>query len=221
MPGSSGGEETRQLLVDAATREFAECGVHTASLLEVTKKAGQRNRGAVHYHFGTREGLLVAVLEEQVDFLARRERELLAVARQRPGDLASVVEAFVRPSVELADRGWKGRCYLIILCQLVEDDPDATHPDVRDVLERSGGYDAFELFEERMPPMPAPVRAERMSLATSFILRASADRARAAERATPSRPQLVAEDFVANLVSMAVGMVSAPVPAAQTRAGAE
>lgn len=212
MPGSSGGEETRQLLVDAATREFAECGVHTASLLEVTKKAGQRNRGAVHYHFGTREGLLVAVLEEQVEFLAQRERDLLTVARRRPGDLASVVEAFVRPSVELADQGWKGRCYLMILCELVEDDPDSTHPDVRDALERSGGYEAFELFEERMPAMPDALRAERMSLATSFILRASADRARAAERATPSRPQLATEEFIANLVSMAVGMVSAPVP---------
>ncbi|MDP2775381.1 MAG: TetR family transcriptional regulator, partial [Nocardioides sp.] len=128
MPSGPGGEETRQLLVDAATREFAESGVHTASLLEVTRRAGQRNRGAVHYHFGTREGLLVAVLEEQVEFLAQRERDLLAVARERPGDLGSVVEAFVRPSVELADQGWKGRCYLRILCELVDDDPDATHP---------------------------------------------------------------------------------------------
>lgn len=219
MPGSSGGEETRQLLVDAATREFAECGVHTASLLEVTKKAGQRNRGAVHYHFGTREGLLVAVLEEQVDFLAQRERELLTAARQRPGDLASIVEAFVRPSVELADQGWKGRCYLMILCELVEDEPGATHPDVRSALERSGGYEAYTLFETRMPAMPDALRAERMSLATSFILRASADRARAAERETPGRPQLAVEDFIANLVSMAVGMVSAPVPGTETSVG--
>ena len=216
MPGSSGGEETRQLLVDAAAREFAENGVHTASLLEVTRQAGQRNRGAVHYHFGTREGLLVAVIEEKVDFLAQRERELLAIARDRPGDLASVIEAFVRPSVELADQGRKGRCYLMILCELVEDDPDAMHPDVRSALERSGGYDAYALFEERMPEMPDALRTERMSLATSFILRTSADRARAAERPTPSRPQLPAGQFIANLVSMAVGMVSAPVPGAET-----
>jgi AcrR family transcriptional regulator len=202
MPGSSGGEETRQRLVDAAAREFAENGVHTASLLEVTRQAGQRNRGARHYHYGTREGLLVAVLEEQVQFLAQRERELLAAARERPGDLASAVEAFVRPSVELADQGPKGRCYLMILCELVEDDPDATHRDVRDALERAGGYEAFELFEERMPAMPDHLRAEPMSLATSFILRAGADRARAAERDTPSRPQLPAEEFIATLVSM-------------------
>ena len=35
---------TRQRLLDAATRVFAEQGVETASLLEVARRAGQRNR---------------------------------------------------------------------------------------------------------------------------------------------------------------------------------
>ena len=55
---------TREQLIDAATRAFAEHGVDAASLVEITRRAGQRNRGAVHYHFGGRDGLLVAVLEE-------------------------------------------------------------------------------------------------------------------------------------------------------------
>jgi AcrR family transcriptional regulator len=47
-------EATRKGLVDAATREFAEQGVFAASLIEITRRAGRRNRGAVHYHFGSR-----------------------------------------------------------------------------------------------------------------------------------------------------------------------
>ena len=43
---------TRQRLLDAALRAFAEQGVGTASLVDITRRAGQRNRGAVHYHFG-------------------------------------------------------------------------------------------------------------------------------------------------------------------------
>ena len=152
-------EETRHRLIEAATRGFAEQGVHTASLLEITRQAGQRNRGAVHYHFGSREGMLVAVLEQHVDLLATRERELLAVARKLPDDdLASVVAAFVRPAVELGDLGWEGRCYLVILSELVEDDPDSLHPDVVAALTRAGGYDAFGLLEERMPPMSDELR---------------------------------------------------------------
>ena len=145
-------EETRQRLIEAATREFAEHGVHAASLLEVTRQAGQRNRGAVHYHFGSREGMLVAVLDQKVDYLAERERELLAIARQRPDDdLESVVAAFVRPAVELSDQGSEGRCYLVILAELVEDDRDLLDPEIVRALERTGGWEAYELLGARTP----------------------------------------------------------------------
>ncbi len=93
---------TRSRLIEAATEAFAEHGVFTASLVEITRRAGQRNRGAVHYHFGSREGLLVAVLEQHTAFLAEREGELLDKARTTPDDdLGSVLEAIVRPAVEL------------------------------------------------------------------------------------------------------------------------
>ena len=32
---------------------FAEHGVQNASLVEITRRAGQRNSGALHYHFGS------------------------------------------------------------------------------------------------------------------------------------------------------------------------
>jgi AcrR family transcriptional regulator len=212
MGEGSQAEDTRQRLIEAATREFAEHGVHAASLLEVTRQAGQRNRGAVHYHFGSREGMLVAVIEQQVDFLAERERELLAIARERPDDdLESVVLAFVRPAVELADIGWQGRCYLQILADLVEDDPDKLHPDVVAALEPTGGWDALELLRQRTPAMPEHVREERLSLVVGFILRTVGDRARNRERSI-ARPQLETQEFITNLVAMVIGMLTAPVP---------
>lgn len=206
-------DETRRRLVEAATTGFAEQGVHTASLLEITRRAGQRNRGAVHYHFGSRTGMLVAVLEQHVELLSAREHELLAVARARPDDdLASAVEALVRPAVELAELGGQGRAYLSILAQLVDEDPASMDPDVVGALERLGGYDAYALLEQRVPPMADDVRSERLSLVTAFILRAIADRGRAVEQPS-GRPQLDLEPFAANLVAMVVGMLSAPAPA--------
>ncbi len=211
MAETSQAEDTRQRLIEAATREFAEHGVHAASLLEVTRQAGQRNRGAVHYHFGSREGMLVAVLEQKVDYLAERERELLALARKRPDDdLESVVAAFVRPAVELSDLGWEGRCYLVILAELVEDDREKLDPEVVRALERTGGWEAYELLEARTPQMSDALRAERLSLVTGFIMRAAADRARNRER-TMARPQLETEQFIVNLIAMVVGMLTAPV----------
>ena len=202
--------DTRRRLVDAATRVFAEQGVDGASLLEVARRAGQRNRGAVHYHFGSRDGLLVAVLEQYTGFLAEREGELLTRAARTPEtELAPVLEAVVRPAVELAETGWRGRCYLVVVAELAESDQAALDPEVAAALARTGGYEVYDLLTRRMPELPEPVLTERLSLLTGFILRSVADRARAVERGQ-GRAQLDTATFTANLVAMAAGMVAAP-----------
>ena len=205
-------DATRRKLIDAATRGFAEQGVFTASLIEITRRAGQRNRGALHYHFGSRTGVLCAVLEEHVEFLARREGELLHAATLTPGDdVRSVVEAIVRPAAELAESGWRGRCVIMIIAELAEEDPASLDGDVSAMLAKTGGHAVYALLDERMGDLPDDIRVERLSLATGFILRAAADRARALGRHRRSgRPQLDQEAFVANLVAMTAAAVSAP-----------
>jgi AcrR family transcriptional regulator len=203
-------DDTRHRLVDAATAVFAEDGVFSASLVEITRRAGQRNRGAVHYHFGSRESLLVAVLHQHVPFLAAREGELLDQARTTPDDdLTAVLEAIVRPAVELAETGPSGRQYLVIVGQLVEEF-DRLDEAVAAELSATGGYAVYELLAERMAPLDEALLNERLALITGFILRSVADRARASERVEPGRAQLSTERFVRNLVTMAAGMATCP-----------
>jgi len=224
--------ETRRKLLDAAALAFAEHGVQNASLVDITRRAGQRNSGALHYHFGSREGVLCAVLEEHADFLAEREGELLAVARAEPStDVASVVEAVVRPAAELAERDWRGRCFLLILADVVEEDPANFGPELNAVLARTGGQAVYDLLIERMPEMPPAVLIERLSLMTMVILRAVADRARIQARPTRApgstraakaaggrgRPQLPYEAFVANLVAMVAAAMATPDRVGKTR----
>jgi AcrR family transcriptional regulator len=202
---------TRDKLLDAATRSFAEHGVENASLLDITRQAGQRNRGALHYHFGSRDGVLAAVLERHVGFLAEREGELLDRARQRPdSDMASVVEAVVRPAVELAESGWRGRCCLQIIAELAEEDPRDLSPEVSSALERTGGPEVYAVIEKRMPPLPDDVRLERLALVTGFILKSVADHSRAMGRRRKGRPQLDRESFIENLVAMIAAALCAP-----------
>jgi len=206
------GDATRTKLIDEAARAFAADGIFSASLIDITRKAGQRNRGALHYHFGSRSGVLCAVLERHADFLARRGGELLQDALTRPDDdVKSVVEAIVRPATELAESGWSGRCFLVILAELVEEDPSSLDREVNDVLARTGGYAVYALLEKRMAQVSPDVRVERISLATGFILRAVADRARAlGRRSRRGRAQLDEEAFVDNLVTMIAAAMSAP-----------
>jgi AcrR family transcriptional regulator len=197
----SDGSATREKLLDAATRAFATEGVANASLLEITKRAGQRNRGSLHYYFGSRDGVVVAILDRHVGFLAEREAELLEKARLREG-IAPVIEAVVRPATELAESGWRGRCCLLIIAQLAEEDPRDLSPEIEAALGRTGGQAVYDTFEERMPDMPEAVKVERFALVTEFIVRAVADRARLLGRRRKGRPQLAREDFIANLVAM-------------------
>ena len=208
------GDATRASLVDAATRVFAEQGVYAGSLLEVTRLAEQRNRGAVHYHFGTRDGILVALIDQHSGFLAQREGDLLELARSCPDDdVASVIEAIVRPVVELTEIDWRGACFLRIAREIIERDPDTVAPEVTAALRRTGGPAVYELLEQRMPELPPELATERLALMTFFILQSAADRASAAERQTARRPRLEADAFIANLVAMSVGMLVAPLPA--------
>jgi AcrR family transcriptional regulator len=208
---------TRSRLLDAAASEFAEHGVWNASLVEITRRAGQRNRAALRYHFGPREAVLCAVLDRHTEFLARREGELLAKALRTPSDnLAAVVEAVVRPAVELAASGRQGRDCLLIVAELAGEDPARFSPELAAVLDRTGGNEVYAALAERMPPMSPALLAERFGLVTTFILRSVADRARALEGggrdAHLARPQIDDEAFVENLVAMVAAALAATPP---------
>lgn len=203
---------TRNKLLDCAARAFARDGVFNASLIDITRQAGQRNRAALRYHFGSRDGILCAVIDRHADFLARRERSLLDVARTTPDDeLAPVLEAIVRPAAELADSGWRGRCCLLIIAELTGEDRESYSTELQAVLARTGGNEVYELLTARTQFLTDAIRVERFSLLVMFILRAIADRVRLLERrGRPGRPQLDFESFVRNLVTMATAAMAAP-----------
>ena len=61
MPEADCGATANRLIL-AAEAEFARAGIQGASLRRINALAGQRNTSAVRYHFGSREGLLEALI---------------------------------------------------------------------------------------------------------------------------------------------------------------
>ncbi|HLK24317.1 MAG TPA: TetR family transcriptional regulator, partial [Caulobacteraceae bacterium] len=53
-------------LLDLAERMFAEGGVENVALTQIVAASSQRNRSALHYHFGSREGVLSALLDRRL-----------------------------------------------------------------------------------------------------------------------------------------------------------
>src|ERR1043166_6329556 len=67
---------TRESLLDAAEALFTEHGIQAASLRAITQKAGA-NLAAVHYHFGSKEGLVKAVFSRRLKPLNQERLRLL------------------------------------------------------------------------------------------------------------------------------------------------
>jgi AcrR family transcriptional regulator len=80
--------DTRARLLAAARRTFAERGYHASSAERVSEQAGC-TKGALYDHFGSKEGLFLALLDEQ--YASR-----IAQARQRPAAAPSQAMPFDR-----------------------------------------------------------------------------------------------------------------------------
>ncbi|MFI6324763.1 TetR family transcriptional regulator [Nonomuraea sp. NPDC050556] len=60
--------ESRELILNAAAELFAERGYRQTTFADVAERSGI-SRGSIPWHFGSKEGLLLAVLERSVDRL--------------------------------------------------------------------------------------------------------------------------------------------------------
>ena len=159
---------------------------------EIVDAARQRNASAISYHFGSRQGLLLALL-------ARRRRDEL-------GDepmVADLVACLVEPFGELLGSA-SGRSYLRIVAQLrgrfaswrVESDAATTHHLAR----------ILDAIEQRASPDPDIAR-ERVVALIMLMTSSIAERARRIDDG--STPNLSHDAFVANLVAMCTAVVVA------------
>lgn len=91
---------TRERLLDVAEELFAEKGIAGASLRTLTK-AAETNLAAVHYHFGSKDGLVDAVLDRRAAALnAERLADLArieATAQDGVPSVEDILTAFVAP----------------------------------------------------------------------------------------------------------------------------
>ena len=118
------GARTRERILDAAERLFAERGVAGASLRAITRAAGV-NLAAVHYHFGSKDALVNAVVRRYTgplneQRLARLD-ELERRYGRRPVPLRRLVAAFVEPLLERAADPERGREFTRLMGRLLAE----------------------------------------------------------------------------------------------------
>jgi AcrR family transcriptional regulator len=71
------GDATKELILEAARESLREQGYSGTSIRAVAERAGVQ-LSLVHYHFGSKQGVLVAVLERENEKLLERQQALFA-----------------------------------------------------------------------------------------------------------------------------------------------
>jgi AcrR family transcriptional regulator len=211
------GDDTKQQMILAAERLFAERGIAGVSLREIGAAAGQRNNSAAQYHFGSKQGLVDAVFEYRMKPIdARRSARLSELdATGRGDDLRALVEAWVEPLAESLGAGG-GTSYARFVSHVFSE-PGVTllSPNIDHVT--GALRQTIERIDKALTGIPKQVRLDRLDLAGGFIVHSLADRERSLH--TPrARAVAAPELLVAEIVDAVVALLSSPVSVETTRA---
>lgn len=193
------GAETRDRLVTAAQRLYADHGIWRTTSRQIIDAAGQRNVSAIAYHFGSREGLLREILNRHGVPLDDDRGSLHSEATE--DSAREVVRCLTLPlaaKLHSAD----GRCYLRILNQL------AGYIDMTARTEFIAGNLArlLDSLEDGLGHLPEPIRRERVD---SMVLLMLSVFARRASRLEVGDVAATHEEFVANLIDMLTALLEA------------
>lgn len=198
----------REKLLDCAEELFAERGLDAVSLRSINALAGL-SAAALHYHFGSKQALLEALLERRMTAPMKRRQELLDAldARQSPPTVREILEVLVRPLAELlASAGDGGRRYVRLLSRLQADGA----VDHRFVAERFGGGVARlePLLRRSLPEHPPGLVRLRLALAIELLTRSLASWEKLARQIRTD--ELSLEEFVEGLLDFLTGALEAP-----------
>jgi len=199
--------QARELILRAAERMIAEGGADVP-LRDIALAAGQRNNSAVQYHFGSREGLIKAIVERPLDVSETHRLRLLA--EHEAAGLDDTVESLVRilvlPTFSATAEGTTG--YYARFLERVRD-----HPAVIDQFQRSDHFSLFIVMtrlDRALTHLPEDERRRRLTSLRTVLFSLGADYERERAAGGGDADELSAERFTDQIVRMLEGLLSAP-----------
>jgi len=198
-------------IVVTAERLFAEHGIDGVSLRQIAAEAGSANNSAVHYHFGSKHGLVAAIFQHRLPQLLSERRLLLA--RCDADDLRARFEAQFLPVLTLAEA--PDNRYVSFVEQLQRH--ETGFGGYLDDLPEEGKHSSDDFrrdLDRLLREVDKRVRALRIADAQALCLHAAADRERAVSSGAAFAPF---ELFASALLDGLTGFLAAPMSDATLR----
>ncbi|MEV6150095.1 TetR/AcrR family transcriptional regulator [Nonomuraea sp. NPDC052129] len=199
---------TREQILTAAERLFAEHGVFAVSNRQVSEAAGQGNTAAVGYHFGTKADLVRAIVRKHTEPMERLRLRMLAEIAGST-DARDWVGCLLRPITEhlgaLGNPTWFAR-----FSAQVMTDPALREIMIEETISSPSLRQAIDGLNRCLPDLPLEVRLERGDMARQLMVHMIAERERALAEGTPT-PRSSWHDAATGLIDAIVGLWLAPV----------
>lgn len=169
---SSSQFSTKERILGAAEALFAVHGFAGASLRQVTSAANV-NLAAVNYHFGSKDKLIEEVFRRRLDELNRRRLAALAALGDEP-DLEAVLDAFIRPALELSLDRSGGGAFVRVLARAYAEHNER----LRKFLSENYGHVLKQfaaVFAKVLPDLPKHELYWRLDIVAGALTYAMAD----------------------------------------------
>lgn len=198
---------TREAILTAAERLFAEHGVFAVSNRQVSEAAGQGNNAAVGYHFGTKTDL-VREIERRHRAPVERVREAMVAEVGDTAQLRDWVSCLVLPLTDhlavLGNPTWYAR----FAAQVMAD--PAYHDIVaKDALSSASLVQVIDGISSCLPDLPVKVRQARNVMARNLLMHTCADHERGLAAGTSA--SISWAEAGSGLIDAIVGLWLAPV----------
>jgi AcrR family transcriptional regulator len=180
--------QTRDRFIEAAQRLYAERSIDSVSLNEITVAAGQKNRNALQYHFGNRDGLLQAIIDKHaLPASELRRRHLAALSGSGCSYAHAAAQALVMPLAEYIESNPDGIHYIKVLSQLAALNSSVLNPSTSSRITFQNDEDFAAVVRAAVSHLKPAEAQRRLFLAVSITFHTIADVCRAAETEGTSR----------------------------------
>ena len=199
---------TERRLLRAAETLFAERGIDAVSLRAIMAAAGA-NVASVHYHFGSKDALVRALIKERGGQVSTRRNELLNDLEQAKDlDVQMLAEAFVRPVLEMVNAG------SVTWVKFIAGILSSGHPALETVTEGfiQQGRRFTMLLERIHPDLPARTARFRLTQAMTLTFQVLGDLEGVRDIMAFSGADLTPTEVFEELIDVVTAILAGPPP---------